>query len=221
MRIRFNPLPVLTLFSVAAFAWLIWLGCWQWGRYHEKLALIATPPPQTTLAPFTPVPDAIQLVFGVADGVSGWRIFEPVRYGERTVFVDTGFIPTPQPPDWRTTPASSELRSARAVSGIIVHPRAAGAFAAKPDIARRIWYWPDLQGMGRAAHLDTVESYYIALPYLDAAGRSQPNPFALAPRQGLPPEQHLGYAITWWGLAAALIGIYLAFHARQGRLTIR
>jgi surfeit locus 1 family protein len=37
----------------------------------------------------------------------------------------------------------------------------------------------------------------------------------------LPPQRHFGYAITWWGLAIALIGVYLAFHYQKGRLRFR
>ena len=37
----------------------------------------------------------------------------------------------------------------------------------------------------------------------------------------LPPERHFGYAITWWGLAMALAGVYLAFHYQRGRLRFR
>ena len=33
-----------------------------------------------------------------------------------------------------------------------------------------------------------------------------------------PPAKHLGYAVTWFGLAAALIGVYLALHIARGRL---
>ena len=31
-------------------------------------------------------------------------------------------------------------------------------------------------------------------------------------------NQHLSYAITWFGLAAGLLGIWLAYHISKGRL---
>ena len=31
-------------------------------------------------------------------------------------------------------------------------------------------------------------------------------------------NSHLGYAVTWYGIACALIGVYLAFHYQAGRL---
>ena len=47
-------------------------------------------------------------------------------------------------------------------------------------------------------------------------------PFALAPGADvLPPARHLGYAITWYGLALVLIVIYFAYHVSVGRLSFR
>ena len=37
---------------------------------------------------------------------------------------------------------------------------------------------------------------------------------------GIDADQRTGYAITWYGIACALIGVYLAFHFQAGRLTI-
>jgi cytochrome oxidase assembly protein ShyY1 len=59
---------------------------------------------------------------------------------------------------------------------------------------------------------------FVAIPYVGFDGRAVANPFAVARRDRLPPEQHLGYALTWWGLAAALVAIYFAVHVNAGRL---
>ena len=32
-------------------------------------------------------------------------------------------------------------------------------------------------------------------------------------------NSHLGYAITWYGIACALVGVYAAFHHQRGRLS--
>ena len=45
------------------------------------------------------------------------------------------------------------------------------------------------------------------------------NPYAFSqPIDPLPPERHFGYALTWWGMALALIGVYVALHRSHGRL---
>ena len=33
-----------------------------------------------------------------------------------------------------------------------------------------------------------------------------------------PPSRHLGYALTWFGFALTLIGVYIAFHVSRKRL---
>jgi surfeit locus 1 family protein len=222
MRVRLNPLPVLTVLTVIAFAALIVLGQWQWARYEEKRLLKATVPDVVALEPFTPLPDSRQLVFGIREGAPGWRVFEPVRYGDRTVFVDVGYIAGFDAPDWRAIPPAKALAEARAVSGEVVRPKPPSALAPKADPARRLWYQVDLAAMAAAAGLTGAETYYVAMPYIGPTGAAETNPFAhVGVSEALPPERHLGYAVTWWGLAAALVGVYLAFHARQGRLVIK
>jgi cytochrome oxidase assembly protein ShyY1 len=74
--------------------------------------------------------------------------------------------------------------------------------------------------MGRNAGLADVADYYIASKYVGEDGRAVANPFALAPgADALPPARHLGYAITWYGLAVVLLVIYFAYHASVGRLS--
>lgn len=221
MRIRLRPFPVMTACAIAAFAVLILLGSWQWNRYHEKRFLADTVVDKVALAPFTVVEGAPQLVYAARDGQPGWRVFHPIRYGDVAVFVDTGHIPGAATPDWRAIPPPLALSAARAVTGIPVRPRKQSAFAARNDPAAHVWYQIDLAAMGASAGLDRVEPYYVAMPYVGATGQAEPNPFAgAAALDPLPPERHLGYALTWWGLAAALIGVYLAFHARAGRLVV-
>ena len=42
--IRFRPLLLMTVFTVASLALLISLGRWQWERYDAKRAAAAAPP---------------------------------------------------------------------------------------------------------------------------------------------------------------------------------
>ena len=216
--IRFRPLPVLTACALAALVILIMLGDWQWARYQQKRAARAAPVATMTLARFTPLPGRIQIVYGVSESGPAWRIFAPVEHDGLTTFLDTGALASLRAPDWRRVPepfAGGDL----AVRGLPVTPRPPSWAAARPDPGAHLWFAVDLQAMGRAAKLENVTPYYIALPYVGPTGALAPNPFA-DPRtaDSLPPERHLGYALTWWGLAAALIGVYAAFHMRAGRL---
>lgn len=220
--ISFRPLPVMTLLALAALAVLLALGRWQWERYGEKLRAAETPPAQVTLSAYEPLPEGVQLVYGVRNGEPGWRVFAPVRDGETVVFVDSNFIPGPASPNWRDVRYPAALSYDAPISGASVPASQPGPFAPAPRPVDHIWYDVDLEAMARTAGLGEVANYYIAAPYVGADGRAAPNPFAQLPGlDPLPPERHLGYAVTWFGLALMLIGVYFAYHISVGRLRLR
>jgi surfeit locus 1 family protein len=215
---RFRPIPLMTALSAVALVILILLGNWQWSRYQQKLHARAAPPAQMTIANAAALPGELQLVYALNDDGPAWRVFAPVVQNGATTFVDTGAVAGMNPPDWRTLrePFSG---GAIGLKGTPVRPTPAPWTAAKPDPARHIWFAVDLPAMARAAGAPPPTAYYLALPYIGPNGALIPNPY-VDPRTAdpLPPERHFGYALTWWGLAGALIGVYAAFHIRAGRL---
>jgi surfeit locus 1 family protein len=233
---RFRPLPVLSVLSALALALLVLLGHWQWQKYAHKVGL---PPPETLSEPlanpvavsaglekarpdFEPVVaeglmDGRQMpVYAVRDGKRGYRLFSPLVMEAGAILVDRGFV------------VETELASVQApsgpvqVRGVLRAAAPANAFTPPNDLAGPTWYWPDTKLM--AAHLDApdlVHGWYVAQTMVDPlrTGRLEVNPWA--DRGGanqIPWERHLGYALTWWGLALALVGVYLGFHLRTGRL---
>jgi surfeit locus 1 family protein len=209
----------MSLFAIGALIVLILLGRWQWERYEEKVALADAPVAETTIESYRPIEEGLQLVYAVRDREPGWRLFAPVRFGETNLFVDAGFIPGVDPPDWRTLRFPALLAVDAPISGAAVRPPRVSPFTPHPSPTDRIWYAVDLQGMARAAGMESVADYYLAADYVGEDGRRIANPFARpADDDPLPPERHLGYAITWWGLAVGLVCIYFAYHAGVGRL---
>ena len=64
----------------------------------------------------------------------------------------------------------------------------------------------------------------MALSEVDPLATGTPTANAWADPKGanqVTADRHFGYALTWWGLALALIGVYVAFHLRTGRLRFR
>ena len=225
--IRFRPLIVMTIFAFIALVFLVIARPLAVGEVRTE----GLPPPnepvaEMTIASYQPVPDAIQFVHGVRPDTreQGWRVFAPVQYGDTTVFVDADFIPEITPPDAeRSARAGAACASARQSAA----PRCALKPPAPLTLSNRnrcagLWFAIDLDAMGRNGGLANVADYYIASSYVGADGRATPNPFAAAPgADALPPARHLGYALTWYGLALVLIVIYFAYHASVGRFSLR
>ncbi len=222
--IRFRPLPLMTIFSVIALAVLVMLGRWQWERFEQKSAAAEEPIAQMTVASYEPAPGGIQFVHGVRPDTrqQGWRVFAPVEYGDTTVFIDADFIPEVTPPDPEEVRVPAALRIGAPITGASIRPEPPAPLTLAPRPLQRLWFAVDLEAMGRNAGLENIADYYIAAAYVGADGRATPNPFALAPGADvLPPARHLGYALTWYGLALVLVAIYFAYHASVGRLRLR
>ncbi len=81
----------------------------------------------------------------------------------------------------------------------------------RPDLAHRIWYARDVQGIAKA------DGVTLAAPVIIEADAT-PNPGGW-PKGGQTVvafrNEHLQYAITWFGLAAVLFGVYLAYHVSR------
>ncbi|MBY0563754.1 MAG: hypothetical protein K2P58_06150 [Hyphomonadaceae bacterium] len=220
--IRFRPYWVMTALSIVSLAVLILLGHWQWQRYERKMAAASEPVAEMTIERYQPIAGAIQFVYGVRSDTreQGWRVFAPVEHGETVVFVDADFIAGVEPPNPDEVRVPAALRLGAPISGASIRPEAPGALTLAPRPLQRLWFAIDLAAMGRNGGLQNVANYYIASAYVGADGRAARNPFALAPgADPLPPERHLGYAVTWWGLALVLLVVYFAYHASVGRLS--
>ncbi|HVY87122.1 MAG TPA: SURF1 family protein [Caulobacterales bacterium] len=217
--IRFRPLPLMTLFAVLSLALLLMLGRWQWDRYVLKTHLAHQAVPEMTIENYQPIAEGMQFVYGIRDGEPGWRVFTPMQTGDAVIYVDADFIAGVAAPKLNEVRPPAALRYGAPVRGASMRGEPPGAFTPPPRPLERVWYNVDLAAMGRAAGLENVADYYIAAPYVRADGRAVPNPFAHAPgADPLPPERHLGYALTWWGLAVVLVGVYFAYHVSAGRL---
>jgi surfeit locus 1 family protein len=95
------------------------------------------------------------------------------------------------------------------------HPSLPGSFAARNDPDHNLWYWPDLGAMTVSAFPNaSPDALPQVLPFVIEADAGPAPPGGL-PRGGVTrlslPNRHLEYALTWYGLAATLVGVYLAF----------
>jgi surfeit locus 1 family protein len=127
------------------------------------------------------------------------------------VLVNRGFVPADR--------AESESRAAEAaggttLTGLLRVTEPGGAFLRHNDPAANRWYSRDVAAIAAARGIQNVAPYFID------ADRSA-DPTAL-PVGGLTiiafPNNHLLYALTWFGLAAMLAGWSLYVALQEWRL---
>ena len=219
----------LTIAAVVAFAILIALGVWQLQRLKWKEALLGdiARAEASPARPIEPVLNAladghpqdfvrVQVTCRGLDRAPAVELYA-LRGGEigsrlisscpllstyyRSILVDRGFIPDtvanrPLPDRLAAEPVE--------VTGVLRAPER-GNFMTPPNTPKR-WYLHDVTAMGKALNTDPP----VAPLVLMAETSSNPELKALEPAP-FPvdiPNRHLEYALTWFGLAGALAGVY-------------
>ena len=222
---QFRPLPVLTLFALPALALLLALGTWQVQRMEWKADRIAA------FEARGEVPDFRTAICSASDTPFGPRVTGPapltgatLRYytlrSEGPGWIRLGLMRVPacepggEPYYLLVETAFESLTgSARVPASAwrVETPPAAGSFASRNDPDTNQWYRFDHDAMAAALGADPGRVLALWAP----ADRGLPESLAQTP-----PARHLGYALTWYGLALALVGVYLALHAARGRLRL-
>jgi surfeit locus 1 family protein len=147
-------------------------------------------------------------------GAFGVHVVTPlVQDNGEAVLVDRGFVPDALR-DPRTRPAG-QVAGEVSVTGVLRVSQQPGLFTPAPNTTTRLWFVKDVPTMAKAAGL--------ALPPIVIEADATPNPggWPLGGQTRVDfPNDHLQYAMTWFGLALALVGVYLVYHRSRGRLSI-
>jgi surfeit locus 1 family protein len=213
----------LMVFSLVAVALLFNLGFWQLRRLGEKEALIATIDSRLKS-------EAVTLADAVADGdiayrrvkLSGRFLEKPVlrkltsyngspgfdvlqpflTTDNKVVLVHRGAVPE----NYADQPA--QVTDLEAV--IALHDKGQGFFDPENDPTKGLWYWWDLPEMlATIPPPPNAETMPFIAQQIPVAGQTG-LPAPLPPKADLK-NNHLGYAITWFGLAAACLGVAAAW----------
>lgn len=228
-----------TVASALALIVLIGLGTWQMQRLAWKNHLIAQIEARVVAAPiaFTEalertakgedleyarvavtgrfMPDRERHLWVATTAGPGWHIYAPLATeAGPVVIVNRGFVPDARrAASLRPEP---ELAGEVALVGLLRKPEVLATFTPENDVARNIWHWRDLAGMSASMMPDAKGR--VAPFFLDAEKGARAA--TLGPRGGVTrleiANNHLQYAVTWYGIAATLVGVYVAFV--RGRL---
>jgi surfeit locus 1 family protein len=153
---------------------------------------------------------AMHLVGRTRDGRAGEHVVTPLALRQGgVVLVDRGWVP----PRRSSAAARDYARPAGrvVVEGYLRLFPASGLFTPDNEPQTDTWFWLDPDAMARASGTGTVTRFYVqAAP----DERNPLPPFGSIPEIALR-NPHLQYALTWFGVAAALAGVYVAFHIRR------
>ena len=228
------------LMTLVALAILVSLGSWQVRRLEWKEGLIGrmqarvnAPPvplpaqdvwPKLQLAEYEYLRVEARGVFehqsetyvfhaggsGVLE--PGWLVMTPLRLpsGAR-IIVNRGFVPMAlQDPSTR---AAGQIAGEAQVTGLLRAPEPRNPFtpADKPDT--RVMYVKDPAAIAARLRLDDVAPFLI-----DADATPVPGGWPKGGQTVMSiPNNHLSYALTWFGLAITLVIIFAIFATRRLR----
>jgi surfeit locus 1 family protein len=242
-RLR-SGFAVPALFALVAITIFIGLGSWQLQRKAWKEALIQALEQRLSAAPadlpprerwtrldrandefrrvkfsaaFVPGAEALVYTSGstLRSDVSGpgYWVFAPaeIEAGGRVV-VNRGFVPEGrQDPATRTAGTTTGRVD---LVGVMRWPEPRGAFSPKADPGRNLWFVRDPIAIAAAKDWGAVAPFFIEL--------ESPQPFGGLPHAAALKvnlrNEHLQYAITWYGLAlvvAVMFAVWLSGRATR------
>ncbi|MBV1707699.1 MAG: SURF1 family protein [Hyphomicrobiales bacterium] len=144
----------------------------------------------------------------------GYRLLEPLQQADGAIIiVNRGYVPGATPGEARRHLNDQALDSAApevTIVGVMRPPEPRNFFTPADDPATGRWFTRDPAEIARAEHLSAVAPFIVdedVNPAPDGAAR-----FPL-PLQGAAdiPNNHYQYALTWFGLALGILGMFISF----------
>jgi len=220
-----------TLITVSGAAFLIFLGSWQVERLAWKQGLIDARSAALAADPVAlPAGQMLEPAFDLRrivvrgqflheaemhvlnrthNSVAGVHVITPLKRlpsdGGGTVLINRGWVPQER---MRAATRAEGLTTGEVeVTGIVrIGIMARSSFTPPNDPAKGIWFAPDPRVMAKSAGIETTNFIVEAGPgdhpdALPVGGQTVTNLV----------NNHLSYALTWYGLALALCVIYLVY----------
>jgi len=228
-------------FVAVALCVLVGLGTWQLERKAWKDALIAeleaklAAPPTDLPArerwqrlaaatdefrrvafPAEFLPGAEALVYSPGSSLRpdvsgpGYFVFTPARLtGGSIVVVNRGFVPEGRQ-DPKTHSAPSGVVD---IVGVMRWPEQRGQFTPPDEPAKGLWFARDPAAMAAVKKWGTIAPFYVDQEGPQPAGGLPKT----APLKASLPNNHLQYAVTWYGLALVILIAAIVFGRARRR----
>ncbi|GGB52299.1 SURF1-like protein [Roseibium aquae] len=234
-----------TLAAIGGLAILLNLGFWQLDRLAWKTALIerleadiekppVSAPDKAEWSALTEtddyrhvslsgkfVPGAVLYYTALTNSVGpfdgpGYLVYSPfVTDAGWTVLVNRGFIPHALPEAVRAdaiAPPGGKLD----LTGLLRLSEKPNWTTPAPDLETNTWFARDTDAMAAALQMGGPDlapySVDLSVQHTPASGLPQAGETIVRFK-----NDHLGYALTWFGLAATLAGVYMAYAAHTWR----
>lgn len=217
-RYRMLPLPLVLVATVVLLA----LGTWQVQRLQWKTATIETIKRHSAEEPLALDCDKVyqdvgsmqfrpaqvtgtfnpqQVLYLYAGpykfkGQQGYRIFSPITCSAQgsKLLVDLGWVPT----ELRNKPEEFMPKGEVTITGSIMLGESPRFFTPTNRPDKNLWLWIDMQAFRKELGQELPE-FFVMRSFVD---NNYPLGKNVTPKLR---NDHLGYAITWYGLALALI----------------
>jgi surfeit locus 1 family protein len=230
-----SGLVFATITVLAALPILLGLGFWQLDRLAWKETLLAAIA-ERTKAPPTDLLNAYSATHELDIGYEyyrvkvrgrflhdkeryryapnqklgpGYEVYTPFEMadGAGVLFVNRGYVT-----EAKKDPASrpeGQINGEVEVVGLLRSPGTKATFTPENDSKGNLWYWRDFDGMLGSAFGPEPPA---AIPVFVDAEAAAPGGWPSGGATLLElPNRHLEYALTWFGLAGALLAVFAAF----------
>ena len=237
-----RSLLIPSLFTLVMLVALIGLGTWQLQRLAWKEALIAAVTERTTrpaveapqaaewpgidrdaleyrhvrvtgrfdhgaeVTVFTDLPDPK----GKAGGLGYWVMTPLVEADGTTILINRGFVP--QDRRAAVSRAEGQVEGEVSVAGLARWSEARNFFTPADDPVKGEWFTRDVAAIAAAKKLTNVAPFFIDAEASAPGGLPQGGETRL-----VFPNRHFEYALTWYGLALGLAGVYCTMAWRRWR----
>ncbi|MDQ2705847.1 MAG: SURF1 family protein, partial [Pseudomonadota bacterium] len=146
----------------------------------------------------------------------GLQVIVPLKTDDgRIVLFDRGWVPDRA----AATQAAAQPSGRVELTGLVRRSQTRARFAPENVPEKNVWFQADVPLMRRMA--GAAPDPKLDMFFLEADATPNPGGVPVGGQTRLEiPNDHLQYAITWFLIALALAGVYLAYHWENGRLEI-